>query len=223
MAAIDSSDLCYCLACESGQVMGVGSTVIRICAHPNTRLSIREFIRNWHLTLSETTGIAGPPPESRTLFQRLSESSHPIALIFFLGFRIVILLLAADFWNVKNISGRLLVGLRWWNETDDNGESIWVFETSDPSRYINPIDSKVFWILLYASPAFWIALAVFAVLKFEFLSLILVIIAVALTMTNALAFTKCDKFGKANSIASDVFGRVSGGFLSSITPSFLSR
>lgn len=142
------------------------------------------------------------------------------SIFFFIS---VILLLAADFWNVKNISGRLLVGLRWWNETDDNGESIWVFETSDPSRYINPIDSKVFWILLYASPAFWIALAVFAVLKFEFLSLILVIIAVALTMTNALAFTKCDKFGKANSIASDVFGRVSGGFLSSITPSFLSR
>lgn len=135
----------------------------------------------------------------------------------------MILLLAADFWNVKNISGRLFVGLRWWNETDDNGGSIWVFETSDPERYINPIDSKVFWIMLYASPALWIALAVFAVLKFEFLSLILVIIAIALTMTNALAFTRCDKFGKANSIATDVFGRVSGGLFSRMVPSFLSR
>eukprot|EP01050_Picozoa_sp_SAG11_P010429 SAG11_NODE_1041_length_6056_cov_5.902468_6_plen_102_part_00 len=27
-----------------------------------------------------------------------------------------ILLLAMDFWTVKNVSGRLLVGLRWWNE-----------------------------------------------------------------------------------------------------------
>lgn len=132
------------------------------------------------------------------------------------------MLLAADFWNVKNISGRLLVGLRWWNETDDKGDSIWVFETSDSDRYINPIDSKVFWILLYVAPAFWIALAVLAVLKFEFLSLILVIIAIALTMTNALAFTKCDKFGKANSIATDVFGRISGGVFSRMTPSFLS-
>ncbi|KAH3666710.1 hypothetical protein WICMUC_005527 [Wickerhamomyces mucosus] len=184
--------------------------------------------------------------QERTLFQRLSESSHPIALIFFLGIRIssllaylfgllftknfillfitVILLLAADFWNVKNISGRLLVGLRWWNETDQNGDSIWVFETADPNRYINPIDSKVFWILLYSTPALWIALAIFAVLKFEFLSLILVIIAISLTLTNTLAFSKCDKFGKANNIATDMFGRVSGGLLNRINPlNFLNR
>jgi hypothetical protein len=28
----------------------------------------------------------------------------------------VTLLLAFDFWTVKNVTGRLLVGLRWWNE-----------------------------------------------------------------------------------------------------------
>ncbi len=28
---------------------------------------------------------------------------------------VTILLLAADFWTVKNVTGRLLVGLRWWN------------------------------------------------------------------------------------------------------------
>eukprot|EP00808_Paulinella_micropora_P022170 g8441.t1 len=27
-----------------------------------------------------------------------------------------IILLAFDFWTVKNVSGRLLVGLRWWND-----------------------------------------------------------------------------------------------------------
>jgi hypothetical protein len=26
------------------------------------------------------------------------------------------------------ITGRLMVGLRWWNYVDDNGESHWVFE-----------------------------------------------------------------------------------------------
>lgn len=40
----------------------------------------------------------------------------------------VILLLSADFWTVKNITGRLLVGLRWWNYVDDDGKSHWVFE-----------------------------------------------------------------------------------------------
>jgi hypothetical protein len=35
-----------------------------------------------------------------------------------------------DFWTVKNVSGRLLVGLRWWNEIKEDGESVWVFESS---------------------------------------------------------------------------------------------
>ncbi|KAH3685133.1 hypothetical protein WICPIJ_003900 [Wickerhamomyces pijperi] len=143
---------------------------------------------------------------------------------YILLFITVILLLAADFWNVKNISGRLLVGLRWWNETDENGGSIWVFETADPDRYINPIDSKVFWIMLYAAPVAWCVLAFMAVLKFEFISLILVVIAISLTLTNSMAFTKCDKFGKANTIASDVFSRVTGGIMSNINPlNFFSR
>lgn len=34
---------------------------------------------------------------------------------FVLNFIIIVLLLSFDFWTVKNISGRLLVGLRWWN------------------------------------------------------------------------------------------------------------
>ena len=33
-----------------------------------------------------------------------------------------------DFWTVKNITGRLLVGLRWWNHIDENGQSKWIFE-----------------------------------------------------------------------------------------------
>lgn len=45
-------------------------------------------------------------------------------------FVITILLLACDFWTVKNVSGRLLVGLRWWNEVTDQG-SQWIFESRD--------------------------------------------------------------------------------------------
>ncbi|CDK25645.1 unnamed protein product [Kuraishia capsulata CBS 1993] len=175
-----------------------------------------------------------------TLYQRLSESSHPICLLFFVGIRLISLLaylfgllftknfilvfivvmltLAADFWNVKNISGRLMVGLRWWNETNELGQSVWVFETADPNRYINPIDSKVFWIALYGAPAFWIILGIVAILKFEFLSLILVAIAISLTTINAMAFTKCDKFGKANNIASSMFGNVSGTIFNRLNP-----
>lgn len=81
--------------------------------------------------------------------------SHPIALLFFIAFRlgalltyllgsiftdnftlifvITILLLAFDFWTVKNVSGRILVGLRWWNEIQEDGTNKWVFESANVS------------------------------------------------------------------------------------------
>ena len=34
-------------------------------------------------------------------------------------FVLCVLLLAFDFWTVKNVSGRLMVGLRWWSEVLD--------------------------------------------------------------------------------------------------------
>lgn len=76
---------------------------------------------------------------------------HPLAVVFHLAFRIlavvvyllcgwfsdsfvasfvvIVVLLSIDFWIVKNISGRLLVGLRWWNYVDEDGESHWIFES----------------------------------------------------------------------------------------------
>lgn len=43
----------------------------------------------------------------------------------------VIILGAVDFWMTKNISGRVLVGLRWWNEVKENGEEVWIFESKN--------------------------------------------------------------------------------------------
>jgi hypothetical protein len=42
---------------------------------------------------------------------------------FVLHFVAVVLLLAVDFWTVKNVSGRILVGLRWWNRVRALGET----------------------------------------------------------------------------------------------------
>ncbi|RKF58650.1 Golgi apparatus membrane protein TVP23 [Golovinomyces cichoracearum] len=152
-------------------------------------------------------------------------SSHPITLLCFLGFRIsslvvylfgllftsnfififiiTILLLAVDFYYLKNIAGRRLVGLRWWNEVNpQTGDSHWVFESSDPSvKIINATDSRFFWIALYCQPLLWVALAIMAIFRFEFIWLILVAIALCLTVTNTLAFSRCDKFSQASNIA----------------------
>jgi hypothetical protein len=46
-------------------------------------------------------------------------------------FILICLLQAFDFWTVKNVSGRLLVGLRWWTVVDENGNENWMFESHD--------------------------------------------------------------------------------------------
>ncbi|CAI5757382.1 unnamed protein product [Candida verbasci] len=197
-------------------------------------------------------GVAQPLNHPTSWVQKLKQSSHPIALLFYMFFRIspiviyifgnivisliasnnkfiihfitIILLISADFWNLKNISGRLLVGLRWWNEIEkiegEEGEfeNVWVFESCDPTKYINPIDSKVFWLFLYLNPIAWFVLGFLALLKFQFLYLLLIVIALFLSITNGLAFTKCDKFGKANNIANDIFSKASGTIFSRLNP-----
>jgi hypothetical protein len=45
------------------------------------------------------------------------------------SFVIIIILLSMDFWTVKNITGRLLAGLRYWNYVDDSGNNHWIFES----------------------------------------------------------------------------------------------
>lgn len=43
---------------------------------------------------------------------------------------LVLLLVASDFYVTKNISGRLLVHLRWWSSTDRNGQQTWRYESN---------------------------------------------------------------------------------------------
>ena len=85
-------------------------------------------------------------------------------------FIVTILLLAADFYYLKNIAGRRLVGLRWWNEVDpDTGDSTWVFESSEPgTKIINATDSRFFWLAMYVQPLLWVGLAILAVVRLKF-------------------------------------------------------
>ena len=73
----------------------------------------------------------------------ISESSHPGVALLHVGLKIIIVFLylvlplittgfsqmvfiiilgAVDFWIVKNLAGRLLVGLRWWIDFNEDGE-----------------------------------------------------------------------------------------------------
>jgi hypothetical protein len=84
-----------------------------------------------------------------------------------LVFILTLILLAIDFYYLKNIAGRRLVGLRWWNEVNtDTGESHWVFESSSPeTRNINATDKRFFWLTMYVVPALWVGLAILAIVR----------------------------------------------------------
>lgn len=74
-------------------------------------------------------------------------------------FVLVTLFSALDFWTVKNVTGRLLVGLRWHNHMDEDGKSRWRFESFEDQRFVHPTDSNIFWLGLFVPPVIWLLLA----------------------------------------------------------------
>lgn len=55
------------------------------------------------------------------------------------------------------MTGRLLVGLRWWNDASAaEGGTAWRFESlAEGQRAINPYERRWFWIVLIAAPILW--------------------------------------------------------------------
>ena len=114
-------------------------------------------------------------------------SSHPIACIFQVVFKFfailvyllfglfmddvaififVTILLSCDFWTVKNVTGRLLVGLRWWTSVDTEGNEKWIFESFDHKVENSPVDSSIFWWSQIASTGVWTFLLFWKILSF---------------------------------------------------------
>jgi hypothetical protein len=102
---------------------------------------------------------------------------------------------------------------------------MWVFESPSESQAqsVNATDSRFFWIALYSAPIVWILLAVVAIVRLEFVWLSLVVVAGALSLTNALAFSRADQFSNASSIAGSALGGAGGGLLSGLMGKFAGR
>lgn len=148
-----------------------------------------------------------------------------------LVFILTLILLAIDFYYLKNIAGRRLVGLRWWNEVNvETGESHWVFESSSPeTRTINATDKRFFWLTMYIVPALWVGLAILAIVRLIGVIWLVIVgklrtmlppqprscqlirvhataIALVLTITNSVAFSRANKFSEASTLANGAFG-----------------
>ena len=107
-----------------------------------------------------------------------------------LVFIIVIILNAFDFWFVKNVSGRILVGLRWWNEVRDDGTEVWIFE-SDHEKRATSIDTTLFWSSLYIAPLFWGIFLIIELIGLSLMWFLVCLISFVLTFSNTIGYYKC--------------------------------
>ena len=144
-----------------------------------------------------------PPAQKKTmffhvLFKALAIFMYLFASMVFSGsyvltFVVVTILSAMDFWTVKNVSGRLLVGLRWHNHVDESGKNNWRFESFEDHRYIHPTDSSFFWAVLFAAPVVWGILGFLAIITFKFMWGLLTGVALATSVVNVVGYTQCKK------------------------------
>jgi hypothetical protein len=105
-------------------------------------------------------------------------------------FIIVVILNAFDFWFVKNVSGRIIVGLRWWNEVRDDGTEVWIFE-SDHEKRATSIDTTLFWTSLYIAPLFWGIFLVIELIGLSLMWFLVCLISFVLTFSNTVGYYKC--------------------------------
>uniref|UniRef100_A0A8C4X9W0 Golgi apparatus membrane protein TVP23 homolog n=1 Tax=Erpetoichthys calabaricus TaxID=27687 RepID=A0A8C4X9W0_ERPCA len=149
---------------------------------------------------------------------------HPIASFFHLFFRIsaiiiylfcdwfsksfvacfvvIIILLSCDFWSVKNVTGRLLVGLRWWNQIDEDGRSHWVFEAKKVMTQENHTNSsteaeaRIFWLGLIICPLIWTVFFFSTLFSLKVKWMALVIAGISLQCANLYGYIRCKVGGK---------------------------
>ena len=108
-------------------------------------------------------------------------------------FIVVIALLAMDFWITKNVTGRMLIGMRWWNGEDETEQEGWYFESYDIKVEHSVVDSYVFWWGMIAGTCFW---GIMFFVKFIAISLfwgMLVLIGFSLNATNLYGYYLCKK------------------------------
>lgn len=124
------------------------------------------------------------------------------------------------------------------------GDSHWVFESAPQAnepggKLVNATDKRFFWLALYAQPGLWVGLAIAAIVSIKLIWLTLVgeylcrtcarkgkanrtaAIALVLTITNTLAFSRCDKFSQASGLVER--GLYSGSLARNVGGALVSR
>ncbi|XP_027566979.2 Golgi apparatus membrane protein TVP23 homolog A [Pipra filicauda] len=163
---------------------------------------------------------------------RKARIRHPLATFFHLFFRVsaivtylfcdwfsnsfvacfvtILLLLSFDFWSVKNVTGRLLVGLRWWNQIDEDGKSHWVFEAKRVPTIAasTEAEARIFWLGLIICPVIWTLFLFSTLFSLKLKWLALVIAGISLQTANLYGYIHCKLGGQKtiSRVTSRLFG-----------------
>ncbi|XP_017746202.1 PREDICTED: Golgi apparatus membrane protein TVP23 homolog A isoform X1 [Rhinopithecus bieti] len=112
----------------------------------------------------------------------------------------------------QNVTGRLLVGLRWWNQIDEDGKSHWIFEARKVSRNntaATEAESRIFWLGLIICPMIWIVFFFGTLFSLKLKWLALVVAGISLQVANLYGYILCKMGGNSD--------------ISKVTASFLSQ
>lgn len=122
---------------------------------------------------------------------------------FIINFIIIVLLLSMDFWACKNITGRLLVGLRWWNYVDEDGNSHWVFESRKGQRQatVSVAESRIFWLSLVVTEVVWVIFVFTSIFSLSLKWFMVAAVGVILNGANLYGYVRC-KMGSGAKIGS---------------------
>ena len=112
---------------------------------------------------------------------------------------------SVDFWITKNVSGRFLVGLRWWNEVKEGGKEVWIFESKNEKAEATS-DKSVFWTSLYVNGFGWAILFLFKLITLSITNAIIAFTMLIFAGINLYGFYKCskDQQGKLNKLGTKV-------------------
>ena len=98
---------------------------------------------------------------------------------------------SVDFWVVKNIVGRRLVGMTWWMKIEEqSGEETWIFHSSDCER-IDSVNYNVFWSVNLGSAIFWGFATLLSVLISRLFWISICGVSFILSAINFLFYLRC--------------------------------
>lgn len=108
-------------------------------------------------------------------------------------FILVVILAVCDFWTVKNVTGRILVGLRWWNEIQEDGSEVIRYETADLSEHNqhNVTDGIFFWGSQIIFLLLWTLISLYYIISIKPLWMLLSAVCLTLNFVNTIGYYKC--------------------------------